>query len=149
MARFEIRRATAGDLDLLLRLEKAFCQEMGLGFDMSVRRSVTAALLADEALGGIWTARAGDQPGGYVALGYGFSLELGGRDAFVDELFVTPDLRRQGVARALLARAVEDAAAAGVRAFHLEVEDANPTARALYEKFGFRSRGYRLMTRSA
>jgi|GEM_PF-6617124 len=64
-------------------------------------------------------------------------------------LRLSPDFRGRGVARTLLERAVEDGVAAGARAFRLEVEEANPVARALYEKFGFQLRGYRRMMRRA
>src|SRR5262245_3022595 len=68
-----------------------------------------------------------------------------------DELHVTnvavhPDLRRRGVARALLESVFARARAAGSRMVMLEVRPSNTEALALYESFGFhvvgRRRGY-------
>ena len=60
---------------------------------------------------------------------------------YVDELWVQPEYRRQGIAKALLAQAdlwKEEAGAHGIR---LYVNTENPTAKALYEKVGFRADG--------
>lgn len=50
---------------------------------------------------------------------------------------VTPDERRRGVARRLIAALMERAAARGVQELFLEVRPSNPGARQLYESFGF------------
>ena len=56
---------------------------------------------------------------------------------YVDELWVHPQYRRQGLAKALLSKAdelVQELQATGVR---LYVNEENPGAEALYEKEGF------------
>jgi len=59
---------------------------------------------------------------------------------------VTPDLRRHGVAWALLTRLCNDLAARGIETLILEANAENYRARTLYEQFGFsvvgRRRGY-------
>jgi len=104
-------------------------------------------LLAFPALGRAWLIEADGRPVGYVALTLGFSLEYGGRDAFVDELFVQPGYRRRGFGRAALAFAVEEASRLGVQAVHLEVERANPAAHDLYRSLGFGGNDRLLLTR--
>jgi ribosomal-protein-alanine N-acetyltransferase len=65
-----------------------------------------------------------------------------------DELHVTnvavhPDLRRRGIARALLESVFARARAGGIRMVMLEVRPSNAEALALYESFGFRVVGRR------
>lgn len=54
-----------------------------------------------------------------------------------------PDLRGQGCARGLLRRHLETLATAGVRTVHLEVEEGNAPALALYRRAGFQETGRR------
>lgn len=57
---------------------------------------------------------------------------------FIRSMYVRPDQRGQGIARALLQSAVDHAwAQPGLRQLHLEVTAGNAAAVALYEAFGF------------
>jgi ribosomal protein S18 acetylase RimI-like enzyme len=84
---------------------------------------------------------------GYAALTFGWSLEWGGRDAFMDELFVEAAQRGQGLGRAALRALMEEARALGVRALHLEVEASNPAGQALYRSEGFSGSDRQLLSR--
>jgi GNAT superfamily N-acetyltransferase len=66
----------------------------------------------------------------------GFATVVPDRDGGVelDDLFVDPEFQRRGVARALIADAVEAAKAAGYRRLSVI---ANPHASAFYEAVGF------------
>lgn len=105
-------------------------------------------LLADPRLGAIWTVELADSLVGYAAVCFGYSIEFGGRDAFVDELYLEPRARGRGIGRHVLETIAEAMQQAGVRALHLEVDRGNLRAQRLYAKAGFASReGYHLMTR--
>ena len=65
------------------------------------------------------------------------SIEHGGVVLFVEELYVAPDLRRRGVARALLLRLLADGHTSGIRAVELQVDEGHESARALYRSLGF------------
>jgi GNAT superfamily N-acetyltransferase len=65
------------------------------------------------------------------------SVEKGGETLWIEELYVTPDARRTGVARALLAHALDEARRRGLRAFDLEVVPTQAAALALYRALGF------------
>lgn len=58
-------------------------------------------------------------------------------------LAVTPEARRRGIAKALLAAALEAARKAGAREAFLEVAVDNTAGAALYAGLGFRRAGYR------
>jgi ribosomal-protein-alanine N-acetyltransferase len=55
----------------------------------------------------------------------------------INNLAVVPEVRRLGVATALLRRVMDEAARFGIRRTMLEVRQSNAPARRLYEKFGF------------
>jgi ribosomal protein S18 acetylase RimI-like enzyme len=142
---FRFRPAGPGDGPAILEMMRDFYPGAGLTFDPAVAREALAPLLAGE-FGRVWVVRAGDEPAGYVVLVFGYSLEFGGRDAFVDELYLRPEYRGLGLGRRALG-VVEDACrASGVRALHLVVDPANLRAHALYRRAGFEDRGNRLLT---
>jgi ribosomal protein S18 acetylase RimI-like enzyme len=55
----------------------------------------------------------------------------------IHDLAVVPEYRGRGVGRALLEAAEARAAERGCCKLTLEVQDANPRARQLYERYGF------------
>jgi ribosomal protein S18 acetylase RimI-like enzyme len=86
---------------------------------------------------------------GYMVLCIGFSLEFGGRDAFVDEIYLREAYRRQGIGRRALEIMIGEAQRLGLKALHLEVDRANTTASHLYRKLGFTPRDrFMLMSRA-
>ncbi|WP_438021851.1 GNAT family N-acetyltransferase [Sorangium sp. So ce233] len=105
------------------------------------------AIVADRSLGDVWVLVAGGEVAGYCAVGFGFSLEFHGRDAFVDELYVRPEARGRGHAARLLDRAEQGCRDAGVRALHLEVEPDKAETYAWYRRRGFADHERRLMTK--
>jgi ribosomal protein S18 acetylase RimI-like enzyme len=65
---------------------------------------------------------------------------LTGPKAYLDHLVVAPDQRRQGIGRALVRHAIEQAEAAGASRIDLTAGAEKEAGRALYESFGFRQR---------
>jgi len=61
----------------------------------------------------------------------------------INNLAVRPDLRRQGVASALLSRVFADGAQLGAQRATLEVRRSNVAALQLYQRFGFTVAGVR------
>lgn len=113
----------------------------------AARRAAVAPLLVDDRLGAVWAI---DEQGkwiGYIALTWGYSIEMQGRDAFIDELFIRAAHRGRGIGTRVLEAAKARAVALGIRALHLEVDRHNAAAQALYDKLGFELRGrFSLMT---
>ena len=92
-----------------------------------------------------WIVREEGRPIGYLILTLGYSVEYGGRDGFIDDLYLVPAARGRGVGGALLEFALASAAALGIRTLHLEVEAGNEPAARLYRSAGFEESGRRLM----
>ncbi|HUP20948.1 MAG TPA: GNAT family N-acetyltransferase [Gemmatimonadota bacterium] len=139
--------ADPGDVDTLLPLLREFYAGERLPFDETRLRRSLEAMSADPRHGRVWLARDDGEPAGYGVLCFGFSLEHGGVDAFVDELYVRPECRGRGIGTALLAVMEAACREAGVTRLHLEVDDDNEAGRRLYLGRGFVSPDRRLMTK--
>jgi ribosomal protein S18 acetylase RimI-like enzyme len=82
----------------------------------------------------------GDGPDGIAQMRFFPSLWSGELDAYLEELYVVPDLRGRGIGRALLGGAMETARAAGATRMDLNTGETDTAARALYESVGFTNR---------
>lgn len=125
------------DLDPLADLVRAYYEYDGHPFDDSKARDALAGLLANPELGRVWVFRDGVRPVGYLALTFGYSIEFGGRDAFIDEFFLEEEYRGRGFGKQALETAAHEAAALGVHALHLEAVRGNDRAVDLYRRSGF------------
>lgn len=140
-ASVSLQLAGPGDLSVLLPLVRGYhdFEQVTMGEDER-RRAVEPLLQEASTLGCIWLIRSAGATAGYLALCFGYSIEFQGRDAFIDELYLVPAARGQGIGSAALGLVRVEAAARGIVALHLEVARDNDRARRLYQKWGFTSR---------
>lgn len=138
------RLATDADLPVLLELEAQFYADEGYPFDRVRNETSMRRLLNDPNLGRLFVIGGGD---GYMVVTFGFSIEFGGRDAFVDELYVAPHARGRGLGTEALTVAERACVEAGVATLHLEVEHENARAKALYERCGYYAHERHLMSK--
>ena len=138
--------ATAADVDSLLALARAFHAEDGHALSPAGAAALVE-VARGEPLARCWLARRAGVAIGYVVLSLGYSIEHGGRDGIIDDLYLVPAARGAGHGRALLDFAVCEAAKLGIRMLHLEVEPDNRRARRLYRENGFAESERRLMSR--
>ena len=139
--------AQPADTELLLGLMRKLYARDGYSFEEGTARTALEGLVRDPGLGRVWVIGRDEEAIGYLVLTFGYSLEYGGRDAFVDELFVAAGHRHRGVGTRAIEFAAEQCRAVGVRALHLEVERANAVAQALYRKAGFEDHDRSQLTR--
>ncbi len=135
------------DLPVLLAFMEAFAAGEGTPFNRERYRQNVLYLLAHPAFGGVWLIRAGGRDVGYVVVTLGYSFEFGGHDSFVDELYVVPAERAQGIGSRSLAFAEHAARALGARWLHLEASRRRTGLGGFYEKSGYTDRGYRLLSK--
>lgn len=139
---------SSADLPMLVELMRGYYRDDGLPFDARRAAAAMARLLAEPQWGGAWLLEVDGAIVGYIAICMGFSLELGGNDAYIDELFVLPEHRGRGYGRLLADFAAEAVAARGCVALHLEVDRENDSALRFYAALGYERRDrYFLMTR--
>src|SRR5438477_4808534 len=123
-----MRQASEHDLADLLELMHEFYAEAGFPLNPDRARAAFLPLLVPGRLGEVWLAELDGQVAGHLVLTFCYSMEYGGRSAFVDDLFVRPTLRNRGVGRALVEHARAVCEELGVRAMHLEVARTNGPA---------------------
>ena len=136
----DLRLASATDEDLILRLVRAYHEFEDIRLTDAQRAAAVQALLGDRERGAIWLVLRGELAVGYIALCFGYSIEFAGRDAFVDEFYILPEHRGQGLGLGALKRIKDEARKQGVKALHLEVARANSRARKLYSRVDFEAR---------
>lgn len=94
-------------------------------------------LLADEGTEFLLAAPDGGPPVGVCQLRYRHGLWHDSPDCWLEDLFVEEDARRTGIGRRLTEAALERARERGCRRVQLDVNEANPSALALYRGLGF------------
>jgi ribosomal protein S18 acetylase RimI-like enzyme len=143
------RPAVEGDEQALLRMMRNLAeQEPGpYYFDEPVVRDALRKFLASPELGQAWVFFDAETPIGYIVLTFGYSFEFHGRDSFIDELYIEPQYRRQGIGRRAMQFVEERARELGVNAIHLEVDQGNDPAAALYRLAGYDDHSRFLMTK--
>jgi ribosomal protein S18 acetylase RimI-like enzyme len=134
--RLELAVVGAADLPLLERLVLAYYVEDRHTFHDDRQLPALAALAAGEPFGRAWLTLLEGRPVGYVVLSWGFSVEAGGREACLDEIYLVPEVRNRGLGRRVLALIDAEGRAAGVRRVFLEVERHNRVI-GFYRRAGY------------
>lgn len=89
------------------------------------------------ARGEVTVVLAGNPPQGLALMRFRPSLWTDKLDCYLEELYVVPDRRGQGIGRALMETAMEVAREEGAAHMDLGTGHDDVAARALYEKLGF------------
>jgi CheY-like chemotaxis protein len=143
-----IAPAVLVDLESVLALmrEMQGCDPWSEPFlETSVRANLTE-LLTNPSYGLVYLASDDGRPVAYVAICFDYSLEYGGKGAWIDELFVEASHRGRGIGTQLLGLAERASFEHGARFLHLEVTHGN-SAIELYRRRGFVDHERHLMTK--
>lgn len=138
------RRAGPEDAAELLRLAREFHIEDGSPLDAAGEATI-AHVCAGEPLAPAYMLECAEGVAGFFILTLGYSVENGGMDGFIDDLYLIPRLRGRGLGRQAVQLAIAAARENGIRALLLEVEAHNARAYALYGKMGFADTRRRLL----
>jgi GNAT superfamily N-acetyltransferase len=134
----EIRRASEADASAVAQLLHDFNSEYeDYTPGVAALTERLGELLAD---GAITVLLAGGPPTGFALFRLRPSLWAKAGDAYLEELYVAPDHRRQGIGRALLEASINAARKAGANHFELTTGETDKEARTLYEGRGFTNR---------
>lgn len=139
--------AKATDIPELLSMMVDFYSIDHYPFDKSKTEINLHQFIANNQLGRIWILQDGINVPGYIILCFGYSFEHGGRDAFVDEFYIKPAYRHQGLGKRTLEFIDEQVKQLGVNKIHLEVEPHNAAGSGLYRKMGFTENGRILLSK--
>lgn len=133
-----VRVATVDDVGLLHR----FSVELSTYEDEPEAVTATPQSLARDGFGdhpqfAALIAERGGTPVGFALYTFNYSVWTAARGIFVEDIWVVPEARRDGVARALMQALARECLARGYKRIDLNVLDWNP-ARGFYERLGFR-----------
>lgn len=133
-----VRPATVDDVDLLHR----FSIDLAIYEDEPDAVTSTPQTLARDGFGtdpkfAALIAERGGVPVGFALYTFNYSVWTAARGIFIEDIWVVPEERRGGVARALMAALARVCAAKGFKRIDLNVLDWNP-ARGFYERIGFK-----------
>ncbi|MGI9391756.1 MAG: GNAT family N-acetyltransferase [Boseongicola sp.] len=138
--------ATSADIDRLLPMVAAYHDFDDIETDDKHRRAAIEPMLDGAPHGAIWMVGPRMAPVGYVAVSFGWSIEMGGLDGFIDEFWIREKVRGRGMGTEALNALQAILREAGVNALHLEVSAENDRATRIYEAAGFAPRRFKLMT---
>lgn len=127
-------------LERLVALSTAYHAEAGINLSDEARRAGLAPLLDGLPYGVAYLIGPPRAPIGYMVICFGWSVEFGGLDAIIDELYVRPGVRGRGIATEALIALPRALAEGGLRSIHLEVARDNEKAMQLYRRAGFTPR---------
>jgi GNAT superfamily N-acetyltransferase len=127
------RLARLEDLDILATLSAEFNEIDGHHHDDHRVRAALTPLLQDDRLGTVYLI--GEPPVGYAVVTWGYSIESGGRDALLDEIYVRS--RGAGIGGDALEAVLADLRTRGISRVFLETERPNDSVRKFYARHGF------------
>jgi GNAT superfamily N-acetyltransferase len=134
-----IAGALLEDVPALLPLLAVQLDEHGMGMPQHQLEGAVSGIVTRPELGRVLVARAGDRMVGVAVIPYTWTVEHGGRCAWLDELYVLPEMRARGVGTRLLLAAMALAREDGCLAMDLEVDADHARVETLYLRHGFRS----------
>lgn len=137
MPSLRIEPATESDVPIILSLIKALAEyerlaEMVVATEESVRESLFGRSRAAEAV----IARIGTEPAGFAVWFYSYSTFLSRPGLYLEDLFVMPEWRGQGIGRELLAHLARIAEARRCGRMEWSVLNWNAPAIGFYQSLG-------------
>lgn len=126
-------RATLDDLPELLVMIREFCDIDGHDFDKQRIRTTLPALLEGDDYGLVW--KIGNPTDGYAVVTWGYSLESGGREALIDEIYIRS--RNSGTGSLAMSAILDECRDRGCQVVFLETEAHNERVRRFYARSGF------------
>ncbi|MEL6206731.1 MAG: GNAT family N-acetyltransferase [Pseudomonadota bacterium] len=126
-------------LERLAPMVAAFHGEQGIDTDVEGRARALAPLLKGSPYGAVFLIGPERAPVGYLVVTFTWSIEFGGMEAVLDEVWIRPAVRRRGMGSEALETLTRRLADEGVMALSLEAERDSP-AEHFYRRHGFAMR---------
>ena len=134
-----IYTATKADFAALVAMAVAFRSHLERETPTQSQFEHSIAELLDSPDAWFLIAANSDGPIGYVLLRYRFSMWVCGVEATIEDLFVDPCARKNGVGKALIELAIQAATDFGCLSVCLDTNEFNVASTAIYTQLGFNS----------
>jgi ribosomal protein S18 acetylase RimI-like enzyme len=135
---FRVEPATERDLPRILRLVKGLAEYEQLAHAVAATEATLRESLFVKRAAEVVIGYAGDEPAGFAVFFQTFSTFLGVPGMWLEDLFVDPAFRRQGLGEALLAYLARIAVERGYGRVEWSVLGWNELAIGFYQKLGAR-----------
>ncbi len=130
-----ISRARTAHIETLVELSKRYCELDRHVFDDARTRAGLGPLLESDRHGVVWLIGPETDPAGYAVVTWGWSVEGGGPEALLDEIYVAD--RGHGLGSTAVSAILDECRTRGLSRVFLETESHNHRARAFYTRLGF------------
>ena len=132
-----IEKANLEDQDMLIDLLVHQFEEHAMEGSQQGLAWAIAQVVRNENYGFFLLAKTADLALGVANVAFSWTLEHGGKSAWLDELYVLPEHRGRGIGTALLKEAIAEARRSDCAAVDLEVDQNHRRAEDLYQREGF------------
>jgi GNAT superfamily N-acetyltransferase len=137
MSAVRIVAATPDDIPLILRLITALAEYEKLADQVvATEEALRATLFGPHPSANVVIARVGDEPAGFALWFHNYSTFLAKPGLYLEDLFVLPQFRGQGIGKALLMHLAGIAVERGCGRMEWSVLDWNAPAIGFYRKLG-------------
>jgi GNAT superfamily N-acetyltransferase len=134
---FRLAAATRSDVPLILRLIRSLAEYEKMADEaVATEVDLERALFGSPPAAEVIIAYAGDEPAGFALYFQSFSTFLGRPGLYLEDIFVKPEWRRQGLGRMLLSRLARIAVDRGYGRMEWSVLNWNETALRVYRTAG-------------
>jgi len=136
---FHIEPATERDVPVVLRLIQGIAEYEKLSHEvLATEARLRASLFGPRPTAEAVIAYADAEPVGFAIFFHNFSTFLGQRGMYLEDLFVQPEWRKQGLGRRLMAHVAKVAVERGCGRMEWAVLDWNAPAIRFYQSLGAR-----------
>ena len=142
----EIRIAGPENIPDLIKMIRLFYEEDHRDFQEGQIKRILEEIILEKSFGTIYMVSNDEQTAGYFILTFSWSLEYGGRNVYIDELYIKKKFRGLGLGKKSIEFVEQLAKDKKIKAIHLEVNKYN-IAKKLYESKGYLSHNSDLMSK--
>ncbi len=132
----KLRPSVPADFVKWQEMMRAYYVEDGHVYEAAVQCKAIDMLIEGDVPARGWLVEVDGVVQGYAVITMSFSMETGGMDGFIDELYISPNLRNLGIGAKVLDFIEGQAIEMGLLRLYLEVEREN-SAINLYKRAGY------------
>lgn len=143
-----VRKVTPLDKEIYLSMTRDFYQSDAVSHNIPLENRLKTwdeIMRSDEYADCYFVIKDG-AVAGYMLLAYTFSQEAGGKTAWIEEIYILPEFRSQGLGSEFF-EFIKSEIEPGCARLRLEVEEDNTRAKKLYASLGFKPLEYEQMIR--
>ncbi len=133
------------DLQTLLPMVADFYAELHAPKSTEYLREALLPLLEGSPYGVAYLAGPKTAPVGYAILTFSWSVELGGMDGMISEIYIQPEMRGRGIGTELLTALPEALQGSRLKVLQLKLDPHNESALKHYSRMQFQVREHQII----